>query len=78
MLDKEAFLPSHKYLVDKARILHSIGKINVSRVSFSYYKALFKLILEEKQWVLVQRLFRAHWSGSINSAVVVFQTFCVN
>lgn len=24
LLDKEAFLPSHKYLVDKARILHSI------------------------------------------------------
>ncbi|XP_062418167.1 homeobox protein cut-like 2 [Pungitius pungitius] len=24
LLDKEAFLPSHKYLVDKARVLHSI------------------------------------------------------
>lgn len=34
MLDKEAFLPSHKYMVDKARILHTNGKINVPHVSF--------------------------------------------
>lgn len=26
-MDKEAFLPSHKYLVDKTQLLHSNGKI---------------------------------------------------
>lgn len=34
MLDKEAFLPSHKYMVDKARILHTNGKINDPHLSF--------------------------------------------
>lgn len=34
MLDKEAFLPSHKYLLDKARLLHSIGKNCLSSLLF--------------------------------------------
>lgn len=37
LLEKDAFLTSHKYLMDKARILHSTGKINVFHASFSLF-----------------------------------------
>lgn len=40
MLDKEAFLSSHKYMMDKAQILHSNGKMNVPHVSSSVYISL--------------------------------------
>lgn len=41
LLEKDAFLTSHKHLMDKARILHSAGKKHVFHASFF----LFLLIL---------------------------------
>ena len=34
LLDKEAFLPSHKYLMDKARVIHANGRLETGVHSF--------------------------------------------
>ena len=40
LLDKEAFLPSHKYLMDKARVLHNNGEATVSMATFECIKTV--------------------------------------
>lgn len=37
LLEKDAFLTSHKYLMDKARILHGTGKRNAFQASFWWF-----------------------------------------